>query len=711
MSGGGDTTRATTRGGGQVARRTRIGLALLGSWRPSWRWLRGVLRSFATSFVALAVSLWLLPGTQVNEGAYSVAYLAVAVLALGALLRPLITYLTVLTGVVGLLLFGLLTQAAVLALALALVPTVEPFSVGEVVVASWAAAVAAASFNWLVDTSSDQVFHGQVLGRAVRATPEAGVEGPGLLVVQLDGVSEPLLRQAITSGSVPTISSWVRSGSHVLRRWHTGVPATTPAGQAVLLHGDDTSVPGFRWYDKERGRLLAASRPADAAEIEAGMSDGRGLLAYGGASVSNLFSGDAPTRLLTISDARLPGRDPGSASFATLRFGFLRSLTLFAGQVVAEWYQGRRQRMRDVVPRIRRGGQFVVLRGLTTVILRDLNVTIVADQLTRGTPVVYVDFVDYDEVAHHAGPSRPESMRTLENMDRVLDVLDQLTREVGRRYEIALVSDHGQAQGSTFLQLSGRAFPDVVRELSESPRVETAGEEPGERTAGETWVPVATLLAGATGSVRLITRGARWLVHALTRDPAPFETADAERPADQLVVAASGSLAHVYCAGEPGRLTRERLDALHPRLVRGLAEHPHVGVVMTRRADGALVVDGDAGWRAWDGAHPAGGEGDDPLAAYGPHALADLLALERRDHVGDLVAFGRYDPSLGEVVAFEELVGSHGGLGGWQSNAFLLHPAGWCTPPDEPLTGRQVHDTLVDRLVGLGLRDAPERTP
>lgn len=706
---GGGTAPAGVRGTGQVARRTRLGLTLLGSWRPSWQWLRGVVRAFATSFAALAVSLWLLPGTQVTQGAYSVANLAIAVLALGALLRPLITYLTVLTGVVGLLLFGLLTQAAVLALALAVVPTVEPFSASEVVIASWASAVAAASFNWLVDTSSDEVFHGQVLGRAVRRTPRAGADGPGLLVVQLDGVSEPLLRQAITAGSVPTISSWVRGGSHVLRRWHTGVPATTPAGQAVLLHGDDTSVPGFRWYDKQRGRLLAASRPADAAEIEADMSDGRGLLAYGGASVSNLFSGDAPTRLLTISDARLPGRDPGSASFATLRFGFLRSLTLFVGQVVTEWYQGRRQRMRDVVPRIRRGGQFVVLRGLTTVILRDLNVTIVADQLTRGTPVVFVDFVDYDEVAHHAGPSRPETMRTLENMDRVLDVLDQLTREVGRRYEIAVVSDHGQAQGSTFLQLSGRTFTDVVRELSESPRVENAGEEPGQRTTGETWVPVAALSAGATGSVRLLTRGARWLVHALTRDPAPFEGGDAAQTPDQLVVAASGSLAHVYCTGEPGRLTRERLDALHPRLVRGLAEHPHVGVVLTRRADGAVVVDGGDGWRAWHGAHPAGGEGDDPLAAYGPHALADLIALERRDHVGDLVAFGRYDPSLGEVVAFEELVGSHGGLGGWQSDAFLLHPAGWRAPLDEPLTGRQVHDTLVDRLVVLGLRGDREQ--
>jgi hypothetical protein len=687
---------------GTVARRTRLGLSLLGSWRPSWAWLRGVVRSFLTSFVALAVSLQLLPGTQVTEGAYSVANLALFVLGIGALLRPLITRLTVITGVVGLLFFGLLAQAVVLGIALSVVPTVEPFSLGEVVLASWAAAVAAAVFNWLVDTSSDQVFLGQVLGRAVRATPRAGADGPGLLVVQLDGVSEPLLRQAITSGAVPTVSRWVRQGSHRLRRWHTGIPATTPAGQAVLLHGDDTSVPGFRWYDKERGRLLVVSRPADAAEIEKELSDGHGLLAHDGASVSNVFSGDAPTRVLTVSHAKLPGSDRGSAAFASLRFGFLRSVTLFVGQVVIEWYQARRQRIRGVVPRIRRGGAFLFLRGLTTVVLRDLNVAVVAEQLTRGAPVVYVDFVDYDEVAHHAGPSRPESLRTLENMDRVLGVLDQLAREVGRRYEIVVVSDHGQAQGSTFLQLTGRTLRDVVADLAATPTTASATTEGGAEPHDEAWVPVQLLMSALTGPARVVVRAVRGMAARRSDEPAPPAPPAARESG--LVVAVSGSLAHVYCADEPGRLSRERLDEVHPRLVRGLAEQEHVGLVLTRRADGCLVLDAADGWRAWRGTECVGGDGDDPLAAYGPEVLGDLLALDGKDHVGDLVAFGRYDPSLGEVVAFEELVGSHGGIGGWQADAFVLHPAGWSALPAGDLTGRQVHGALVGRLEELGLR-------
>ena len=243
-----------------VTRRARLSAAQLLAWRPSWRWLVGVARSLLTSFLALTTSLWLLPGVQVTEGAESVATLVVAVLVVGALLRPLITRLTVLTGAVGLLVTGLLAQAAILGVALSLVPTVEPFAWPEVVLASWGAAVGAAVVNWLFDASSDEAFLGQVLGRAVRSTPEAGAEGRGLLVVQLDGVSEPVLRQAIISGAVPTVSRWVRTGSHQLRAWHTGVPATTPAGQAVLLHGDTTTVPGFRWWDKDLDRMVAVSR-------------------------------------------------------------------------------------------------------------------------------------------------------------------------------------------------------------------------------------------------------------------------------------------------------------------------------------------------------------------------------------------------------------------------------------------------------------------
>ena len=57
---------------------------------------------------------------------------------------------------------------------------------------------------------------------------------------------------------------------------------------------------------------------------------------------------------------------------------------------------------------------------------------------------------------------------------------------------------------------------------------------------------------------------------------------------------------------------------------------------------------------------------------------------------------------MDEVAAFEELVGSHGGMGGPQSHPFVLHPADlpW---PDDPVVGAErVHRILRGWLVALG---------
>jgi hypothetical protein len=52
-----------------------------------------------------------------------------------------------------------------------------------------------------------------------------------------------------------------------------------------------------------------------------------------------------------------------------------------------------------------------------------------------------------------------------------------------------------------------------------------------------------------------------------------------------------------------------------------------------------------------------------------------MRRLDAFSNVGDLLINSTYDPELEEVAAFEELVGSHGGMGGPQTRPFLLHPA------------------------------------
>jgi hypothetical protein len=67
--------------------------------------------------------------------------------------------------------------------------------------------------------------------------------------------------------------------------------------------------------------------------------------------------------------------------------------------------------------------------------------------------------------------------------------------------------------------------------------------------------------------------------------------------------------------------------------------------------------------------------GENPLADFGPNAACHLRRTDGFDNVPDIVVNSAIDPETGAVFAFEELVGSHGGLGGPQSRPFLLYPA------------------------------------
>ncbi|MDN5790129.1 MAG: alkaline phosphatase family protein, partial [Micrococcales bacterium] len=124
-------------------------------------------------------------------------------------------------------------------------------------------AVITAIGRWLVGASDAAYVVGHTLRRRPREQ-SASAPARGLVVVQLDGVSADVLRRAMASGQAPTISRWLREGTYVLREWWVPVPSTTPASQAAILHGDDSQVPGFRWWDRELDRLMVSNRPADA---------------------------------------------------------------------------------------------------------------------------------------------------------------------------------------------------------------------------------------------------------------------------------------------------------------------------------------------------------------------------------------------------------------------------------------------------------------
>jgi len=164
----------------------------------------------------------------------------------------------------------------------------------------------------------------------------------------------------------------------------------------------------------------------------------------------------------------------------------------------------------------------------------------------------------------------------------------------------------------------------------------------------------------------------------------PAETAD-------VVVLASGNLGLIYFTDWPQRLSYEQINKTFPDVINGLVEHEGVGFVMVRsEAEGAMVI-GANGIQFLDDGRI---EGEDPLAPFTPHAAAHLRRSDSFPHVADIMVNSLYDPESGEVAAFEELVGSHGGLGGGQSFPFILFPAGWTREKERIVGAVELHAQL-----------------
>jgi hypothetical protein len=163
-------------------------------------------------------------------------------------------------------------------------------------------------------------------------------------------------------------------------------------------------------------------------------------------------------------------------------------------------------------------------------------------------------------------------------------------------------------------------------------------------------------------------------------EPGPASGAPAERV--DLIAIASGNFGLVYFPRLPGRVTLEQLAAAYPGLVDALAGHPGIGAMLIKSESHGSIVVGRAGINFLEESRV---EGVDPVAQYGGRAREAFLRLDGMDHVPDVSVISLYDPEFDEVAAFEELIGSHGGLGGPQTQPIIMHPAEW--ELDEEIVG------------------------
>ncbi|MFF6779563.1 alkaline phosphatase family protein [Streptomyces sp. NPDC012510] len=665
---------------------------LSGIWRMLTVWAVSTLTMLALAGALPDFRLQSASGESATRIGVTAALGAGAFGLLSSLVWPLLVRALLLVPalVLGLLVFFLNGSLLLLAL------RISPFGQGEaapetaVVVAAVMSAVASATGGALA-VRDDDAYRRRLYRLADRRRRRSdgvpGPAGPGTVFLQLDGVGHDVLEAATEKGLMPTVAGWLgRSAdetprprpTHRLTPWRTDWPSQTGASQLGILHGTNHDVPAFRWYEKDTREVMVCNRPSSAAELQRRAIDRTGdggLLTVDGASRGNLFSGGAEQLALVLSIAARRGRRNRSRAGYFAYFSdpanAVRTAMSFAADVLREIGQSTRARFAEQRPRVKRGGLYPFIRAFATVVERDVVVAAVIGDMLAGRAAIYADLVAYDEVAHHSGPHSRDAAKILERLDRSLALIAQVAEHAPRAYRIVLLSDHGQSPGETFLGRFGLTLGDLVR----------AGcGLPVPRRAQRTH-------SGAE---------ARAAVRAALRIPVE-EGIEEHRPTrrSEPIVLASGNLGLVSFPDVPHRMSREEIDARHPALLSTLANHPGIGFVLVRSEEHGGVVLGAHG--AEIPIEELSDELPGPLADFGPGTADAVRRTHGFPHTADIMVNSWYDPAEGEVLAFEEQIGSHGGLGGCQSRPFLMSPLALSEPveEDEDLVGAEhVHRVL-----------------
>ena len=174
--------------------------------------------------------------------------------------------------------------------------------------------------------------------------------------------------------------------------------------------------------------------------------------------------------------------------------------------------------------------------------VRDLTVFSVISDMMKGVPAVYACFAGYDEVAHHSGLERADTMEVLRKIDQQFGRIARAREYAARPYEIVVLSDHGQTQGATFKQRNGYGLDDLVeRNLRDGAVAPLKGGDENDTAVGKA-------VREATGRKQKAA-------------------ADGDVGGRQVMVLGSGNLGLVYLMEEPRRLTLEEIEERHPDLL------------------------------------------------------------------------------------------------------------------------------------------------
>jgi len=540
----------------------------------------------------------------------------------------------------------------------------------------------------------DAAFDRYVTGRMVRKFGKP-IESdiPGFIFLEVDGLGEGILRQAIEDGYMPTLKHWLGRGTHHLVGWETDFSSQTGAMQTGILLGNNNEIPAYRWWDRANQRITMSGDPRDALKIEEKLTTGNGLLTKGGASRGNMFSGDAKESILTMSTVlnRERERGPGFYFYLFTPYVVVRLIAHFVQDVFREWIERWQQiRRRDKYIISARNFFYAFFRSFMGPLMQDIVTYAIIGDVLRGVPAIYGLYAGYDDLSHFAGMKSPEAFNALQETDRYFARIERAVTYAPRPYHMVVLSDHGQSLGPTFSSAFGVKLESLVDAL-----IAGEGDVYAAQGTDETWDKLHVVL---TESIQDDTRTAK-VLRRMFRSRMKNEVVEVATESEdaqvarkkKVVVVGSGCAGLIYFTGVSDRMTYEQIQEAYPDLLIGLVKHPGIGFALVNSKENGPMVLGKEGVHFLSDNKV---EGKDPLKPFGPNSARHLMRENGFSNCPDILVNTTYNPQNDELPGFENQVSHHGGLGGPQCHPFLLYPANLSVGNKPIVTAVSLHKIL-----------------
>ncbi len=532
---------------------------------------------------------------------------------------------------------------------------------------------------------------------------------PGLVLIQIDGFSKTQLNRALQKGEMPFLQRLLKSQHYNQFPLYTGLPSSTPSVQGELFYGVKQIVPAFAFFDEKFNKVFRMYNREAVIEVERQLvqqqsvkegEKSQGLLS-GGSSYSNVYAGGArESHFCAVKIGwDMFWRGVNSSKIVLLCLTHLYDFVRITVLMVVETILAFIDFLYGVLTGEDFGKElkFISTRTFICILLRELVALGAKMDISRGLPVVHMNFLGYDEQAHRRGPSTKFAHRALRGIDNTIaEIYWQAAHSTRRNYDVWIYSDHGQEDSISYVMEYGKTVEQAVTEIYRefTGVTEAVHADPSlnrEKRSAKNYDQQGVQSQRA----RYLGGRIMWWIISLIGISYEDEGMSKKMEEDSVVTTAIGPTGNIYLSREFNLQERDQF-------ARKLVKEAKIPAVLAPDGPGKVCV-----WNE-NGKFDLSEHAEEILGENHPYleeVTRDLIAICHHSRGGAFTFIG-WRPGK-KPITFPVENGAHAGPGTEETNAFAILPSDILSSLDEPVSLR-THNLREFALRLLGHRSQQE---